>query len=138
MGDPIPGNQLLALLDQMDRNGGLPHTILYSLNDRFCNQMAVIAGCFSRVQCGTAWWFCDHRRGIEEQIHNLAEHSHLGSFLGMLTDSRSFLSYARHDYFRRIFCDVIGRLVEEEGFPAASAEKIVARVCYQNSKNMVL
>ena len=136
MGDPISGNDLLSLLDRIDGDGGLPETILYSLNDRFCNQLSVIAGCFSRVRCGTAWWFCDHRRGIEQQIHTLAEQSHLGSFLGMLTDSRSFLSYARHDYFRRILCDVLGSFVEQEGFPAPAAEKLARRVCYENSKTM--
>lgn len=137
MGDPIPGNQLIALLDHIALDGGLPQTILYSLNDRFCAQLGVIAGCFPSVRCGTAWWFCDHRRGIESQIRTIAEQSHLGSFLGMLTDSRSFLSYARHDYFRRVLCDVLGSYVEEEGLSPDAAEKLARRVCYDNSKAMV-
>ena len=137
MGDPLPGDALLSLLDQIDRSCGLPETILYSLNDRFCTQLCVIAGCFPPVRCGTAWWFCDHRRGIEEQLRTIAEQSHLGAFVGMLTDSRSFLSYARHDYFRRILCDLVGSFVEEEGLSPAAAEQIVRRVSYENSRNLI-
>ncbi len=137
MGDPISGEGLIALLDAIDQSGGLPQTILYSLNGRFNTQLSVIAGCFPPVRCGPAWWFCDHRRGIEEQIRTIAEQSHLGSFPGMLTDSRSFLSYARHDYFRRILCDVLGSYVEEEGLPRSAAETLARRISYENSKAMV-
>lgn len=137
MGDPIPGDALISLLNRIDNEGGLPETILYSLNDRFYPQLCVIAGSFPPVRCGAAWWFCDNRRGIETQLRTLAEQSHLGSFPGMLTDSRSFLSYARHDYFRRILCDVLASFVEQEGLTPASAEKIARRICYENSKAMI-
>ena len=86
--------------------------------------------------CGAAWWFCDHKRGIIEQIENIAEVSDLSKFLGMLTDSRSFLSYARHDYFRRIFASVIGQWIEDGEFvDDENALKLVAGVYHDNLKN---
>lgn len=100
-------------------------------------QIASIAGTFPHVRCGAAWWFCDHKRGIEKQLRVIAENGSLGGFYGMLTDSRSFLSYARHDYFRRILCNLLGKWVESGEYDAGSAEKLAARVCYDNIRNVL-
>ena len=102
VGDNISGSALIAMLDAINKNSGLPTTVIYTLNSSSAEQIASIAGAFPNVHCGAAWWFCDHKRGIRQQLEVIAENSALGSFYGMLTDSRSFLSYARHNYFRRI------------------------------------
>jgi glucuronate isomerase len=98
-------------------------------------------GCFQgpgtagRLQHGSAWWFNDHKPGMEAQLTTLAAGGLLGNFIGMLTDSRSFLSYTRHEYFRRILCNLIGRWVEDGEFPddPAALERLVAGISYRNS-----
>ena len=107
--------KLSLLLDTMESRGMLPRTILYSLNQHDNEAFASLAGCFqtdsdvpSRIQLGAAWWFNDHYLGMRKQLTDYANIGVLGSFIGMLTDSRSFLSYTRHEYFRRILCDLIG------------------------------
>lgn len=137
MNDPVAGRAILRLLDAIERDGGLPTTILYALNPVMCPQLASIAGSFPHVLCGAAWWFCDHLRGIREQLEVIAETGHIGTFLGMLTDSRSFLSYARHDYFRRILCDVVGGWVEDGEFAPQHAEALVRAVAYDNIAALV-
>ncbi len=111
--------KLAAFLDAMERRGALPKTVLYSLNQYDNEAFASLAGCFqtdsdvpSRVQLGAAWWFNDHYLGMRKQLTDVAILGVLGSFIGMLTDSRSFLSYTRHEYFRRILCDLIGGWAE--------------------------
>lgn len=90
-----------------------------------------------KVVCGAAWWFCDHKRGIEDQLNMVAETGHIGTFLGMLTDSRSFLSYARHEYFRRILCDVVGKWVDQGEFAGGKhAEMLIQNICYQNIRKI--
>lgn len=137
VGDTVGGDDLAMMLDEMNKNGGLPETIVYTLNPANAEQIASIAGAFPHVRCGAAWWFCDHKRGIREEMDVIAENSALGEFYGMLTDSRSFLSYARHDYFRRILCTMIGEWVEKGEFYAGSAEKLVKKVSYENIKKAV-
>ena len=98
-------------------------------------------GCFQsdeipgKIQHGSAWWFNDTKSGMEEQMASLANLGLLGNFVGMLTDSRSFLSYARHDYFRLILCNLIGRWVENGEYPndEKALKKIVEGVCYTNA-----
>ena len=98
-------------------------------------------GCFQspgtagRLQHGSAWWFNDHRLGMEAQLTNLAAGGLLGNFIGMLTDSRSFLSYTRHEYFRRILCGLLGRWTENGEFPddRPALERLVADISYRNS-----
>ncbi|MBQ3578545.1 MAG: glucuronate isomerase, partial [Firmicutes bacterium] len=89
-----------------------------------------------KIQLGSAWWFMDTRRGMEDQLRSFAQGGLLGNFVGMLTDSRSFLSYARHDYFRRIFCNLLGEWVENGEFPADEdvLKSIVRGVCYENAE----
>ena len=121
----------------MNESGGLPETILYTLNESNAAQIASIAGAFPRVRCGAAWWFCDHKRGILEQMNIIAENGCFGTFLGMLTDSRSFLSYARHDYFRRILCTLVGGWVEKGEYDPASAAELVRKISYDNVRALL-
>ena len=94
-----------------------------------------MAANFRNCIFGPAWWFCDHKDGIEEQIRVYARTSTLGNYVGMLTDSRSFLSYPRHEYFRRILCNYIGNLVENGEFPADEKllGEMVKKISFQNS-----
>ena len=135
VGNPIDGGSLIRMLDAINRSSGLCKTVIYSLNESNIAQIASIAGAFPNVRCGAAWWFCDHKRGIEDEIKVIAENGSLGSFYGMLTDSRSFLSYARHDYFRQILCSIIGQWVESGEYNRVSAKELVERICYKNIKD---
>ena len=135
------GGNITAFLSALDATDELPKTILYSLNPADNAQLGSIIGCFQspevpgKVQHGSAWWFNDTKTGMEEQMKSLASLGLLGNFVGMLTDSRSFLSYARHDYFRRILCNLIGHWVEDGEYPNndASLKKIVEGICYNNA-----
>lgn len=137
VGDSLSGTDLIRMLDAMNESGGLPETILYTLNESNAAQIASIAGAFPRVRCGAAWWFCDHKRGILEQMNIIAENGCFGTFLGMLTDSRSFLSYARHDYFRRILCTLVGGWVEKGEYDPASAAELVRKISYDNVRALL-
>ena len=135
------GGNIAALLSALDETGECPKTILYSLNPADNDQLGTLIGCFQsdevpgKIQLGAAWWFQDTKSGMENQMKTLANLGLLGNFIGMLTDSRSFLSYARHDYFRRIFCNLIGGWVEHGEYPNAEAslKKIVEGVCFTNA-----
>lgn len=129
------------LFDKIELNGGLPKTIIYTLNPTAYYPIATMLGDFAgsvkgKMQLGAAWWFADHRDGIKEQLKTFASISGLGLFNGMLTDSRSFVSYARHDYFRRILCSVIGKWVDEGEYPddEKQLKKLLSDICYNNSK----
>ena len=115
-------------------------TILYNLNPKDNEALATMAANFRNCQFGPAWWFNDHKDGIEEQIRVYARTAPLGRYVGMLTDSRSFLSYPRHEYFRRILCNFIGNLVEQGEFPwqEESLGKLVQNICYQNAMNFFI
>lgn len=137
VGNQIDGNYLIGMLDAVNKSSGLPKTIIYSLNEANIAQIASVAGAFPNVMCGAAWWFCDHRRGIEDEINVIAENGCLGKFYGMLTDSRSFLSYARHDYFRRILCSVIGEWADNGEYDPKSCKKLAEKICYGNIKEAI-
>jgi glucuronate isomerase len=139
--------KLSRLLDCMEttedgKESGLPKTVLYSLNPKDYYPLATIMGGFQgagtegKMQLGSAWWFCDHRDGMEEQMRVLASLGMLPVFVGMLTDSRSFLSYPRHEYFRRIMCNLIGNWVENGEYPndQKRLEKIVRNISFGNAK----
>ena len=136
----LSGN-LAALLGRMESNG-LPKTILYSLNPKDYYPLATIMGGFQstgikgKMQLGSAWWFCDHRDGMEEQMRILASLGILPAFVGMLTDSRSFLSYPRHEYFRRIMCNLIGGWAENGEYPLDTPrlEKMARDISFGNAK----
>lgn len=136
VGNPINGNSLIMMLDAINNAGGLPETVIYTLNPSNAAQIASIAGAFRHVRCGAAWWFCDHKRGIEEALDIYAENASLGGFLGMLTDSRSFLSYARHDYFRRILCEKLGGWAESGEYSEKSAFALAEKISYKNIKEL--
>jgi glucuronate isomerase len=130
---------LSNLLNSLDYTDSLPKTIIYNLNPRDNYMIASMIGNFQedipgKIQFGTAWWFGDQRDGMVDQIKVLANCGLLSQFVGMLTDSRSFLSYTRHEYFRRILCNVIGNWVENGEYPAdfETLEKIIKDICYNN------
>ena len=135
------GGNVSQLLSALDEAGSCPKTILYSLNPADNAQLGTLIGCFQdssipgKIQHGSAWWFNDNKTGMEEQMKSLANLGLLGNFVGMLTDSRSFLSYARHDYFRRILCNLIGHWVENGEYPNhdASLRKIVEGISCRNA-----
>ena len=135
------GGNIAQFLSALDMEGKCPKTIIYSLNPADNAQIGTLIGCFQdssipgKIQHGSAWWFNDTKTGMEEQMKSLANLGLLGNFIGMLTDSRSFLSYARHDYFRRILCNLIGNWVENGEYPNldASLKKIVEGVSYRNA-----
>lgn len=116
-------------------NSSFPKVILYNLNPKDNEALATMAANFRNCIFGPAWWFNDHKDGIEEQIRVFARTSVLSSYVGMLTDSRSFLSYPRHEYFRRILCNYIGNLVENGEFPADEKllGEMVKKISFQNS-----
>ena len=135
------GGDIAAFLSALDESGECPKTILYSLNPADNEQLGTLIGCFQsdevpgKIQHGSAWWFNDTKSGMETQMKSLANLGLLGNFVGMLTDSRSFLSYARHDYFRRIFCNLVGNWVENGEYPDndAALKRIVEGVSYKNA-----
>ncbi len=137
IGNSINGNDLIMMLDAIHYSSGLPETIIYTLNNGSASQIATIAGAFPKVHCGAAWWFCDHKRGIIDELNTIAENRALGTFYGMLTDSRSFLSYARHDYFRRILATFLGEMVEKSELDILAATEIIERVSYKNIANRI-
>ena len=129
-------------MSALDYTRECPKTILYSLNPADNEQLGTMIGCFQdstvpgKIQHGSAWWFNDNKTGMQEQMTSLGNLGLLGNFVGMLTDSRSFLSYARHDYFRRILCDLVGRLVENGEYPnhEQSLRKIIEGISCYNAK----
>lgn len=135
------GGNLSDFFSSLDKTNELPKTIVFSLDANDFNLIATTIGAFQsdempgKMQLGAAWWFLDTRDGMEAQMRSLANLSLLGNFVGMLTDSRSFLSYTRHDYFRRIFCNLVGTWVENGEYPddEESLKKIVEGVSYKNA-----
>lgn len=130
-------SQLSAVLNAIYSANPNAKTILYNLNPKDNEALATMAANFRNCIFGPAWWFNDHKDGIEEQIRVFARTSVLGSYVGMLTDSRSFLSYPRHEYFRRILCNFIGNLVEKGEYPDDEKllGKIVENISYNNAVN---
>ena len=134
---------LARLMDALEMTNELPRTILYSLNPKDNYVLGTLMGCFqgsgigSKIQLGSGWWFNDQKDGMEEQLKALGNLGVLGCFVGMLTDSRSFVSYTRHDYFRRILCNLIGSWVEKGLYPndEKMLEKIIRGISYENAKN---
>ena len=142
IGDKVSVKALAAFLNALDKSGELPKTILYSLNPGDNAAIESVMGAFQtgeaqgKLQHGSAWWFNDHLDGMRAQLRTLAAEGHLATFVGMLTDSRSFLSYARHEYFRRILCELIGTWVESGMYPAEEdlLESLIKRICYENAR----
>lgn len=148
--DRILGNvdieNLALFLDDLDNKDSLPKTVLYSLNPNDNAAINILCGCFNetgvkgKVQHGAAWWFNDHKTGIEDHLQGLADSGSIAVFIGMLTDSRSFLSYTRHEYFRRILCNFIADKVNAGEF-ANDTERlgqIVSDISFGNAKEYFL
>ncbi len=141
--DGLVAMPLARLLDALDRDNALPKTILYGLNPRDNEVLATMCGNFQdgsiegKIQFGSGWWFNDQKDGMERQMTQLAQLGLLSRFVGMLTDSRSFMSYTRHEYFRRILCQMIGKWVEDGEVPAdfELLSRMVRDICYYNAKN---
>ena len=135
------GGNISQLLSALDEAGACPKTILYSLNPADNAQLGTLIGCFQddtipgKIQHGSAWWFNDNKVGMQDQMISLGNLGLLGNFVGMLTDSRSFLSYARHDYFRRILCNLVGTWVENGEYPnnESALKKIIEGVSSRNA-----
>ena len=142
IGETASASQTAAFLGALEHAGDLPRTILYSLNPHDNQAIDSICGCFQsdeavgKIQHGSAWWFNDHIQGMTEQLTSLANLGYLAGFVGMLTDSRSFLSYPRHEYFRRILCRLLGKWVEDGRYPADFdlLAEIVRDISYGNAK----
>ena len=138
-----PSAQTADFLNHLIEKDSLPKTILYSLNPNDNQAIGTILGCFqnsdavAKIQQGSAWWFNDHTTGMQEQMISLANLGNLSGFVGMLTDSRSFLSYTRHEYFRRILCNLFGNWVENGEFPEDYdiLGEIVQNISYNNAVN---
>ncbi|MDD1780604.1 glucuronate isomerase [Enterovibrio sp. ZSDZ35] len=142
IGDRNIGWPLARLLDEMDKSDKLPKTVLYCLNPADNEVLATMMGNFQsggiqgKVQFGSAWWFNDQKDGMTRQLTQLAQLGLLSQFIGMLTDSRCFLSYTRHEYFRRILCQMIGRWVEEGEIPndMSMLAPMIEDICFGNAK----
>ncbi len=136
------GIGLAKFLNALETESCLPRTIVYSLDPKDNELIDTIIGAFQGPECpgkiqhGSAWWFNDTKSGMEDQLRSLANLSLLGNFVGMLTDSRSFLSYTRHEYFRRILCNFLGKLVDNGEYPEdyKMLGQIVKGICYENAK----
>ena len=135
---------LTGYMDELNSEGLLPKMIIYSLNPTDNTVIDTLCGAYNdgsipgKISHGAAWWFNDNLLGMEDHLKSLCAQSSLPCFMGMLTDSRCFLSYTRHEYFRRIFCNFIGTEVERGRFPNDKRilKDIIERVCYKNSRNM--
>lgn len=144
IGDFEMARPLARLLDRLDQENKLPRVILYNNNPRDFELFATMAGNFQdgiipgKVQHGPPWWFLDQKDGIEEHIQSLSNMGIVSEFIGMTTDSRSFLSYSRHNYFRRILCNVLGEDLEKGLIPddIKMVSAMVEKICYQNAKRM--
>ena len=143
IGDFSQARALSRFLDRLDINNRLTKTILYNVNPTHTELMATMAGNFNdgsvagKIQFGSAWWFLDQKDGMTKQINALSNMGLLSRFVGMLTDSRSFLSYPRHEYFRRLLCDLFGTEIENGELPndIPWIGKVIQNICFNNAKN---
>ena len=142
MGDFFQAEHLSAYLDLLAKESALPQMILYNVNPADTFQFATLIGCFQdgerpgKIQYGGAWWFLDQKQGITAQLEALSNVGLLSRFVGMVTDSRSFMSYPRHEYFRRVLCDLIGHDVARGELPDDDAllDRLIQDTCYRNAE----
>jgi len=143
IGEQYFAQKMSILLDELNAKDQLTKTIIYNLNPTFNEVLASLAGNFnqsgikSKVQFGAAWWFLDQLDGMKKQMNTLSNIGLISTFVGMLTDSRSFLSFSRHDYFRRLLCNMFGSEMEKGLLPDDEewVGKIIQDICYYNTKN---
>ena len=140
IGDYSQANSLSKFLDRLDAGNQLARTVIYNLNPADNELMASMIGNFNdgssvaRIQYGSAWWFLDQKDGITRQVNALSNMGLISRFIGMVTDSRSFLSFPRHEYFRRIICNIFGEEIEKGELPSDVnwVGKIIGDICYHN------
>lgn len=135
VGDVIDTVTLTRVIDKMNSEGKLPETIIYTLNPSMYYTLITMIGAFRGVHLGVSWWFCDHARGMRETFDRLSELGHICSMVGMLTDSRSFLSYTRHDYYRQCLCDFLADNSSERDGDAPV--EVAKKLCYYNAKKLL-
>ncbi|UWG72137.1 MAG: glucuronate isomerase [Bacteriophage sp.] len=144
IGEFMTAKAMSKFLDRLSSKGRLAKTILYNLNPCANEMIATMIGNFQdgsipgKIQFGSGWWFLDQKDGMEKQLNALSLLGLLSRFVGMLTDSRSFLSYPRHEYFRRTLCNLLGRDVENGEIPASEMDRVcqmVKDISYFNAKN---
>jgi glucuronate isomerase len=143
IGDWAQVQSLMSYLDMLDRDGHLPKVIVYNNNPRDNYAIAAAIGNFQdgsipgKLQFGSGWWFLDQKEGIEWQLNTLSNLGLLSRFVGMVTDSRSFMSYPRHEYFRRVLCNLIGQEAERGELPNDEAllGKTISDICYGNARD---
>lgn len=131
------GANLAAFLSGLNDENCLPKTVLYSLNPNVAKMLSAISGAFKNVLVGPAWWFNDTLEGIREHLKAVSEYAALGTNLGMLTDSRSFTSYCRFDFFRRILAEFIGGFVDKGEYDMQNAGRLMEDICYNNTKEFI-
>lgn len=136
IGEEQSVKDLILFFNQV-KDAERPETVLYTLNDCNLPAIAAVTGAFRHVRMGAAWWFNDTIAGIKRNLETIAEYSSLGNNLGMLTDSRSFSSYCRFDFFRRILCDYVGEKVEKGEYDEGAAKTLVKNICYENVKRII-
>ncbi len=140
--DVMIAEKLSSFMKNLSAQNAVPKTILYSLNPKDYYTLGTLMGCYQgdgikgKIQLGSGWWFCDHKDGMEQQMKTLGNLGMLPLFVGMLTDSRSFLSYSRHEYFRRIMCNIVGTWAEngEVPYDIEALGQIVQNICFNNAK----
>jgi glucuronate isomerase len=143
VGDWSQAADLCAYFDQLDRENALPKTIVYNVNPADNYVFATVIGNFQdgavagKIQLGSGWWFLDQKEAIEWQLNALSNTGLLSRFIGMLTDSRSFMSFPRHEYFRRILCDLLGRDMESGELPNDEdlLGTMVRNICFHNARH---
>ena len=141
IGDGQVARAMAKFLDRLDGEGRLAKTILYNLNPALNDVVATMIGNFQdgtvpgKMQFGSTWWFLDQKEGIERQLTALSNYGLLSRFVGMLTDSRSFLSFSRHEYFRRILCNLLGTEMQQGLLPddMELIGPLVSDICYGNA-----
>ena len=134
-------SQLSRLMDKLNSEGALPKLIIFNLNPKMNSEIMSLIGCFQsseargKIQYGPAWWFLDNKIGMEKHLEDLCATGHIGAFIGMLTDSRSFLSYPRHHYFRRILCNYLGTMMEKGEMTTNldTVSRVIKDICYHNA-----
>jgi glucuronate isomerase len=146
MGSGVDAGSLCALLDEIEKGeSGLPKTVLFPLNPADNAMISILSGSFSKdgvaglITQGPAWWWCDHKQGMEQMLEHNAVFGLLFNFIGMTTDSRSFLSLVRHDYFRRVLCDWLGKKSESGDYPESLEEltELAKLMSYENARNII-
>ena len=139
-------NNLSRLMDRLNNEDSLPPMIIFNLNPKMNAEIMTLIGCFQdssmkgKIQFGAAWWFLDNKAGIEKHLQDLTATGHIDSFVGMLTDSRSFLSYPRHQYFRRLLCNYLANMMNngEMTNDKELVGEVIKNICYQNAKEYFL